>query len=114
MPATSHECLSELKAFVRGGQLEQLGKVMPNIFRAYDQPADTGTRLLWQAGLDMDDIKFVLKQHGARPSEATPWVGQCARVSYPRDIPPPWVKPFDHEDIIPKDGKRQRTCAASR
>lgn len=121
MPTSSTDhCLRELKIFVRAGQLERLGKIMPNIFREYEQPTDTATRLLWQAGLDMDDIKYVLSLHKQRPSESAPWTGQSDRVAYPRDLPPPWMPEEEDEECAPlsvrhaTSSKRRRfaTCAA--
>lgn len=110
------ECLAEIKAFVRGDQFDLLGRVLPNIFKEYNQPIDTATTLLWQGGLDMEAIEHVLNKHGAHTTTATPWKANAqwkkrrtGEVSIPK---PPDTEPTTHTPEGSSDGLSQTVRAS--
>jgi hypothetical protein len=78
-------CLDEIRAFVRGEQFDLLGKVLPNILREYGQPSTSATRVLWQCGLSMSDIKHVLCLHGGRITTSAPWTNKERSSSQQHD-----------------------------
>ena len=58
------ELITEVRAFLRGGQLHLLARVLPNIalhFRV--QPRDL-PRMLWIAGLSMKEIEKQVESRG--------------------------------------------------
>jgi hypothetical protein len=51
------EMMREVRAFLRGDQLHLLSRVLPSIAKHYGVPRREWPRVLWDAGLSMQQIE---------------------------------------------------------